>query len=368
MRGAMFEWLPIVLALTTSGSPDEAAARYHLEQGRRFHALHNLSRAQNHFRAAFQADPRSAEALVELASLDVSRARLNDARLLAIEASRRDSSSTRVLALLEGLALGTSGDEPASLVLVRYMGVDPGDGGGRGEGSLGVGSRLNRDLLLVAGVSASGRIARIDPELTVSSGLRIEPDGAGGFAVTARERASTAEEIGVTDRRTGLSARTRLRIVGPLVHADVGNSIARRRAIDVETLPPGSDVTFGLSLVDAAGNRLYRPRIDWEARSGGEDVRAWLSDPESVRHPDFFFESHRCQVRVPKTAVAGQNVEVTAREPASGVFARFRVRVAAEDASTVSARGPVFRASFEEAIEAARRDARPAMVIFTAEW
>ncbi|MBI1853521.1 MAG: hypothetical protein HYR85_24560 [Planctomycetes bacterium] len=361
--------LTIAPAVVFAQQPD-VSVKYHLDQGRHFRDIDNASRAASHFQAAIQADPKGVEAFVELASLLESLNELDDARLLAAAALARGPSNAAARAIADrlGLKSGEPASEPAQRLVARYLGIDVGVGGGREEGSLALGAKIDPDLLLVAGFTEADRLARIEPTFTVSSGLAIE--GGDVRTIHAGDKPSAEETITVTDGRAGATGRASLRVVGPVAKLNVNNSRAKRLVLPEEPLAAGIDFTFSLSLLDAAGNRLWRPKVSWLARAVGESkATGWLVDAESVRHRDFFFEPHRNHVVVPATASEKDVVEVTAREPGSGVSATFRVRLAtAADRVVASGAAPIFPATFEEALASAKKDHRLAMVVFTADW
>lgn len=368
MRTALLSALALaaLAPMAQAQAQDTTAERYRrwLDLGtQRFERVGNLGRAADSLHEAIRVDPLRPEAYAVLARLHLARREVERAVFCFYEAIKR-SPPERAKELLTALrrqrpkAALVEGGAPARLV-ARYFGQAATDPGGRGgSGSLDAGAQLDARLLLVQVYDAQGRlITGAEPTLTVSEGLRLA-DG----VVSAGERPSRVETIRFAlGDATGTSLR--LRVIGKLTRLSL-----RARG---EAVGPGEALHISVSASDAAGNRLFHERYEWSARKGETQADALLSSTFSRGHPDFRGEAQRIHVKGPAKPTAEQlgRYRVTCRHAPTGVEATTDFELKAEPVKRPYTWPPfAWSDNLGDALAAARKQGKPVLINFYAEW
>lgn len=342
-----------------------------LSEARRFESIGNRSRAAAAYRRAFLERPSEPAPLVGLAATFRSESDEDKAIVCLAAALSRAPGDARIAAELESLGAPPS-PGPATDVVALYLGFAPGTGPSP-EGAVAAGGLVRLDALLYAGFDEDGRPVAIEPFFDVSPGLSLEDRPR--FEIRARAP-SAGEWIAVGDAASGAIGRAPIRIVGPPASLAIRDS--RRRSRDsAEPLaaPPGDTVLLAASVSDAAGNRLWVPRLSWSASAvpAGARLDGALAEKSSLRPLAHFFEPHRNRLSVPAADASGTKIEsvvVTATEPASGAAGSVTIRVdpaSPRSLATPSAL-PFFGGTFEEAVAAARASGRPVFAVVAAHW
>jgi len=371
--------IPALIAGTGHTQPEEQSAVEALLALASEYA-HNPTRCFGYYRRAFLEDPRDARPLIGMA---VEHRRRGDAEaetLCLLEAHARGLArpflgfDQKSLAARLARVLPDPEGEPSGRVArcrILYLGFAPPLGPRHGPGSVEVGGRLNPAALLVQGYDESGRRVPFVPRFSVSSGLTLtegEPP-----AIRAGAKASREEWVQVSPAAgTDVHARTPIRVVGPAARlrfgvygrsVDPGDTVAAR---------PGETIIAGVRVEDAAGTRLYRPRLAWTAfRGEDEEDPSLVRRRTTIREPGQFFEPHRNWLVVPPASAdrAGP-VRLVATDPLSGVRGRLEVRIdpRAKPVPSPETRMTFFTGSLEEALASARKDGKIVFAVFAARW
>jgi len=364
----------VVLAAALAAPPDSPEAyEGFLREARGFVAIGNESRAAAAFRRAFVERPGEAAPLAGLAGVAEREGERDDAVLFLAAAAARAPSEPGVVEALARLD-AAPGTGEAATVLAAYLGFAPAAGPGP-VGSVAAGEALRLDLLLHVGLDEAGRPVPVEPFFDVSSGLSLEDRPR--LAIAARGP-SASEWVGVGDARGGAIGRAEIRVIGP--PATVALRESRRGAARDESAaaaaPPGDVLRIAASVTDAAGNRLFVPRLEWSAAAeppAKEDVSGGLAERFSLRPLVHFFEAHRNRFTVPKLSATGDGplaIVVAATEPVSRATGRFRFTVDSSAAPAVATKSPMpfFAGSWEDALRAARESGKPIFAVVAADW
>jgi len=362
--------LPVILSLAPLVSPPSDLETA-LGEARSFEAIGNAMRAEAAYRRAFLAAPEDPRALCGLADLAAAAGDPDGVLLFLAAARDRAPRDAALLSEMEARGVVAGSGEPESIV-ARYLAYAEGFGPSARAGSVPAGEPIRLDALLFTGIDAAGRPVPIDPFFSVSAGLSFSDRPA--IDIRAKPRPSSDEWIDVGDAGTGVTERVPIVVVGPPAAIVLRDSRRPRDATGPVSAPPGDVVLVGAAIADAAGNRLYRPRLRWSAAAlpAGRDLSSALAERDSIRPAAHFFEPHRNRLSVPPLATIGgaTTIVVTAADAETGAAGTLEVRVdpaASRPAATPCAL-PFYEGSFESALAAARSARRPVFAVVAAHW
>ncbi|NUN50356.1 MAG: thioredoxin family protein [Candidatus Brocadiae bacterium] len=210
------------------------------------------------------------------------------------------------------------------------------------------------ELLLVQAWDAEGRVipgAALTLEWSVTPGLALD---AGKISAGPKPGRET---VTVTDRGSGLAAKVDLTLLGPavkLVLTPESAVVAQRQA-----------QPFEVNALDAAGNTVLIPRLEWTADGGGTLTRA-----ETAQTPDSLFEPHRNAWEVPEGAATGQ-ARITVASPDGTLKASAKVIVEKRRGDALQGRARAVtweNLSLQEALKKAAQSGKMVFVEITASW
>lgn len=353
---------PLLAAMLAAAAParaqDETRYQTHLAAAREHEKIGNWRRAHPCYLAALAVRPGGAEAWLGLAQVEPGRPDLFCLR----EALRRAPDSPAVKAALAGLpgapralTVGT-----AARLEARYLGRPERTAGFDQVPGADVGSALVPELLVVQGLDGEGNLVPVDPALE-PGGPEIAADPRRPGRLVARAP-SLRTRLAVRDRKSGQTATVELRLVGPPARVKIWSKETK--------VGPGELLHLQAGVYDAAGNRLWVPRLVWTATGGGTPRPALLARAESLVSRQVGFEPHRNIVLGPaeKDAWSGA-LAVTLREPESGLADALAVQVVKEKTRAAApAANLAWETSLAEGLKQAKARNRPLMVFFTAEW
>lgn len=359
------------LFLPSPDSPEAVSFNALLREAREFLAIGNESRAAAAFRRAFLLSPADSAPLIGLASIAEAAGDRDEAVLYLSAARTRAPNDAVISEQLSRLDASPATGEATSVV-VAYLGFAAGAGPGP-IGSVRDGESVRLEALLFQGLDENGSPVAIEPFFDVSTGLSLEDRPR--LSITARDP-SVREWIAVGDAASGSTGRCDIRIVGP--PATIAIRESRRSAADAGsiTAPPGETLLLSASIADAAGNRLFVPRLDWSAAAADNAARSFgsaLAERHSLRPLAHFFEPHRNRLTVPAPEgpdAAPPTITVTASDPASRTSGGIVIVVDPALPPSLATKSPMpfFDGSYEEALRAARESGRPVFAVVAAHW
>lgn len=394
-----FSWGMILIGLGLGGSasflsaapPRSSELDTYLAQARQFSKIGNTFRARSLYFRGFHVDPSDPRPFVGMAELDLLEGKEADRRFHLVEAFRRgfrpsDESEESRLFSAWGLDDATSSSSVVVEIEARYFGVVEAFGP-RGIGAVSAGKTLRDEALLVQGWDRSGRVVSFNPVFRLSSGLVLGRDPASEtrFRVRALSRPSRGEWIEVVDPGSGTNVRIAIDVVGPPVSVEL-TAVRHRVEKGVIEVPPGETVLVHARILDGVGHLLYHPRLDWSLSDGAGKRTEILQESTTLRTESHFFEPHRNRLTVPagRESVSERSVNslgqgkegieeefvIEAKLGNLEVAGRLVLRIddSAGLAPWTATRVPFFAGSFEEAVEEARRRAKPLLVVAAAHW
>ncbi len=251
---------------------------------------------------------------------------------------------------------------PVRLVC-RYFSQAPADGSMRREGSVPQGERLDPRVLRAVAFDAHGFPIETPRGWAVSNGLKIEAAG-DPPTIRAIDRAWNAKlTVAVEGAGSPLMVTVPLQVIGPVTRISVRPPKAQVQA--------GERVHFLVAALDDAGHRLWLPEVRWSLETAEPQSPGRMRREMTTQPPEHFFEPHRNIVEIDaKTPPReGSTFKVIAREPSGKVLGAAACEVVPGTAGGADRPGGIsWRASYEEAVAAARAERKPLMVEFTAEW
>ncbi len=345
----------LVLLLSSSGwavadKPTAESYQVYLAAAERHLSRENSQRARRSYMQALDVKPSGIEALIGLARIS----RGPERGILLRQALLHQPTNKAVHKELGGKLPTILKKGQAKRLEATYLGHCRRATGVGKTPSLEVGQTVRRELLIVHGLDGDGNLVPIDPEIGGERGLSQD---------LLAQRASARAAIIVRDRNSGASVKVPLRLIGPTEKLRLWSRNTRVGTNEMLHLAAG--------LYDAAGNRVWVPRLEWRIVDGDKQARpTLLKRAVSQVHRDITFEPHRNIVLGPtkKSAYLGP-LTVTVVDPISKQQDVFQLtRVAGRVISKASKSGLSWASSFETALADAAKRKRPMLVLFYADW
>lgn len=228
--------------------------------------------------------------------------------------------------------------------------------------SLDVGATLDPRLLIVHATDDAGHLVPTDLSWRGEGGL--EQDGEGRWV--ARHPSRSAALI-AQDRKTGLTAKLTLRLVGPTARIDAAIS----RTAGVPKLYAGQMLHLRARSFDALGQRVWSQRLLWTARTpAGQPLPRALERSYSLMHLEVAHEPHVNSVigRDPQPHVGP--IALTVVDPTSGARAQLSVEAVAERQAPPKREIPgwSWEADLASAQAKSRATGKPVLLYYYAQW